>query len=1769
MDKIKILVVILLLTHTSIFANWEVLNSGTNSDLYSLFNLNGSETYYVGGESGKLLKTTNNGDSWVNINTNLTFNILDIQFANDDIGFFALSNGDVYKTTNKGVNWSKQTSKITVPLNSIAFNNFFKILIVGDNGKISKSINGGTVWELKNSGTANSLNKIISLSENDFWVVGDNGTILKTNDFGETWTSVNSGTNEDIYNLEFFDNNTAYASCSNGKVLKTINSGSSWTVLNANTVKDLYSISVIDANNVYVTGEDGVMLNSVNGGQTWGHQTSNTTENIHGIIFKSVDEGHYVGFDGVIGRTNSGGNNSSLGLLSPNGGELWIQNSVKQITWSSSNVDDVRLEYSLDDKNTWSFITNIDADLGTYNWTLPNASSDKVFVKVLNKDNLNLYDVSDNAFQIDQYQLRLDAPVGGEVLNAEDVFNIEWTSKNISKVHLIYSTNSGNAWDTIAKDLNASLETFAWTVPNKPTNNAYVRIINKETPVNIDQNIQFFSIKGKNLSITSPNGGESWDAGDVETISWDYENLSNVDLHYSINNGASWYLIGSNLSASSKSFSWTVPDKDGQNTKVRIRSSNDNNILDYSNNDFTINRYNLDITSPNGGESYQIGEVIGIDWVAHPNIVFVDLKYSSDGGGSWNNIGTGIVASLGTFNWQVPASAGENYVVRISSTGDASLNDMSDNEFSVSDIKLTYPRENEALMAATSFDIKWEATAIDKVNLSYSVDNGGSWIVIANGVSGGQPFFQWITPDITNYTVLVKITNADNLAQSDQHTVAIVQPSLMVTSPQLGNFWQQGTVKSIQWTSTFVDEISIEYSLDNGNSWTNIVSDYAANLNSYNWTLPNVASNQAMVRIINEDNTIYNDNSDLFTITNEWVRILSPNGNEFWSEGETHNITWDYSDANNVDLSYTTDGGANWNVIANSISANSMSYSWTVPKIYSDEALIKIADSDKAGIEDESDGVFTIRGLKLTAPLGGETFLINSKQEITWESVEIAELDIMYSIDNGVSWDTIASNYPASGGFISWDTPNVPSTECLVKIIDPNNTSFNDISVATFTLTGLILTSPNGGEKYLFGTTQTIKYTSVNVNKVKLEYSTNGGSSWITIISFTDENNGEYEWLVPETASNACLVRVTDMEAPTFSDVSDAHFTIYGDGVRIISPNGGEVLTANAVYDIEWVSASVDNIDLKYSSDNGASWNDVVSNFPASSSKYSWTVPAVGGTEYLVKIYDVLNMNISDISDANFRVNSGDYSVPTDWEHEIQTGKSHVVIVPTTIDPQVGSNSIANNDAIGVFYEKDGEKKCAGYGLWDGTHLAITVWGDNARTAVKDGFSNSEEFYFKVWDASSGVELNATITYASGPSGFADNGISVLASFTTHNSLIIPLVGGKWQYISSNIYHIDSTVSVVMSEVEDNLGEMISGDDTYNPSLQVNSIETWRTIKGYQVYMTEDDTLTITGPQVDPQDHVIALVQNQWPIIAYLSEQASPIGTALADVPRIIMAKNSLGQIYYPAYSVNQIGNMNPGEGYKISVSSSSSTFRFPSTGLAPNPDVNLTTELLAPERELFFNPTMYGTGNSAVFVVRSSDFKHNDEVGVITNDGLLVGSGIVEGENLVITVWGDDRATADVDGALDGQKVKVLYYSSVEKRTYELDIEKMVDLHKGKVFDSSLMYFEDAIIHLDTEIKEYKGVENSIEGGRLIISPNPAKDLVSISIPKLDMKRYTLSIFNNLGTKLFEKTADNYESSSFNVEINIKDFPSGAYTLRLQDGKKLLKYSERLIIIK
>jgi endonuclease/exonuclease/phosphatase family protein len=88
------------------------------------------------------------------------------------------------------------------------------------------------------------------------------------------------------------------------------------------------------------------------------------------------------------------------------------------------------------------------------------------------------------------------------------------------------------------------------------------------------------------VTVVSPNGGESFPGGSVQNITWTSFNVANVRLEYTLNGGASWTVIASDI-ASTGSFAWTLPTTSTSAARVRV-SDMASTATDQSDGTFTI-----------------------------------------------------------------------------------------------------------------------------------------------------------------------------------------------------------------------------------------------------------------------------------------------------------------------------------------------------------------------------------------------------------------------------------------------------------------------------------------------------------------------------------------------------------------------------------------------------------------------------------------------------------------------------------------------------------------------------------------------------------------------------------------------------------------------------------------------------------------------------------------------------------------------------------------------------------------------------------------------------------------------------------------------------------------------------------------------------------------------------------------------------------------------------------------------------------------------------
>jgi beta propeller repeat protein len=184
-----------------------------------------------------------------------------------------------------------------------------------------------------------------------------------------------------------------------------------------------------------------------------------------------------------------------------------------------------------------------------------------------------------------------------------------------------------------------------------------------------------------------------------------------------------------------------------------------------------------------------------------------------------------------------------------------------------------------------------------------------------------------------------------------------------------------------------------------------------------------------------------------------------------------------------------------------------------------------------------------VNPIVVTSPNGGENWEVFSVQTITWSSTGVSgRVKIELSRDGGATWATIIPMTPNDGSQ-RWIVLRGATTQARIKVSSIADPALFDISDANFTIVepSITVTSPNGGENWKIGSTQTITWDSTSVLLVKIELSRDGGATWSTIAA-SIANHGDKTWKVTGPTTHA-RIRIVSL-SNSASDISNADFTI-------------------------------------------------------------------------------------------------------------------------------------------------------------------------------------------------------------------------------------------------------------------------------------------------------------------------------------------------------------------------------------------------------------------------------------------------------------------------------------------------------------------------------------------------------------------------------------------------------------------------------------------------
>lgn len=1102
-------------------------------------------------------------------------------------------------------------------------------------------------------------------------------------------------------------------------------------------------------------------------------------------------------------------------LGQPNGGEVWVAGNSYPITYTlQGGVTTVRLQYSLNNGVTWATIASNQTS-GLYNWTVPNFDSDVALVRVVDQSNSCNYDISAANFSMVS-EIEVLNPNGGDTLKSisgptatfftmnstpvtvsqgnfydsggpngnyfrvenftktfhpynpthklrafftefetydtsdrlyiyngpsisdpligtydyqdvvpvvnsthktgaltfrfvcsnsqtyqvdkgwaavinsihPDNHEIDWNIVGTSGAYeLEYSTNGGQNWSTIVRDYPSALGSFSWAVPNLPTTQGKIRVLDAQNNDILDESDANFTIEAADpiIVICQPNGGEYWFAGDVDSIKWDdaFVQAATVTLDYSTDGGATWLLITNNT-ANDGSYGWVIPNTPSDIALVRVTENSGNGYFKVSDNVFDI-RPHVTVTNPDGGETFLGCSVQSLTWESGGTTGSYNIDLSDDGGANWISVATNLNRSgnFHNYSWTVNNVNSNNCLVRVYDVADSAKGDTSDIAFTITptfDVQLLTPNGGEFWVAGTSQSIIYNLQGTSSaVRIDYSTNGGNNWSTIVSNTTGGA--YSWNIPNIPTNQALIRVRDVSNYCKEDiSNAVFNIVSDIAITSPNGGEVWtgRVGTPGGVYLMNGTNVTLNTGNFFDTGGETGN----YGSNQNFTKTFYPDIATNKLQVTftdfgLYSGDNLrIYNGPTTgspllgTYTGTNMPPSRTSthPSGaltfyftsnsssvREGWeayfnsiSPSTPENITWDITGTSgSFNIDYSTDDGTTWVNIVQEFESTVGLWPWQVPNTPTSTARVRITDANNGNVLDISDNAFEISPAipLLLSPNGGETAFSGIPYKVQWAAPTFlsANVQLEYSTNSGVTWNLIEA-FTFNDGEYDWIPPNttVPFYNCLLRASESGNTIKNDISDGFFTLSPPIrITTPNSNTGNFRGCTQsTIDWVAGASTNYTIELSIDSGATWSIVESNYINSNSvvNYPWSIPNTPSEECLVRVTDNNNPSRTDQSDSVFTITPT-ISITFPNFGGQLQSGSTVNILWSSNVVSNFyDIDYSTDGGATWTNIITNHFTTTDSYSWMVPNSLGTNNLIRVRDNLENCKEDVSDIPFTI---------------------------------------------------------------------------------------------------------------------------------------------------------------------------------------------------------------------------------------------------------------------------------------------------------------------------------------------------------------------------------------------------------------------------------------------------------------------------------------------------------------------------------------------------
>jgi hypothetical protein len=296
-----------------------------------------------------------------------------------------------------------------------------------------------------------------------------------------------------------------------------------------------------------------------------------------------------------------------------------------------------------------------------------------------------------------------------------------------------------------------------------------------------------------------------------------------------------------------------------------------------------------------------------------------------------------------------------------------------------------------------------------------------------------------------------------------------------------------------------------------------------------------------------------------------------------------------------------------------------------------------------------------------------------------------------------------------------------------------------------------------------------------------------------------------------------------------------------------------------------------------------------------------------------------------------------------------------------------------------------------------------------------------------------------------------------------------------------------------------------------------------------------DVTLEVTGSLLDPS--MSFTINEGWGIIGYVRTEPADAEDMMSPVNEdLIIMKDENGAVYWPAFGLNNIGNMMAGEGYQIKMSADRD-FSYS--------DASGRLGYAEPIRTVHYDRA-HNTGSNMTIGLPTNAWEVipaiGDEVAAYDEAGNMIGSTSFTGDNIALTVWGDDLTTDAKDGLATGERVTFKLWNSDTNTESTLVVAKW-DAGSDAYTVDGISIASNITLSGTTSADAYKLYQNV---------PNPFNGTTSIKFYVPENAEVTIGVYNMLGEYVAEVTNEIFNAGKHEVVFNSNNLGQGTYFVRM-----------------